>query len=242
MEPRWAIHLCRFRDTEVWLDASWLVLLPFIAWSLAVGYFPEHYPVFSVVVDWLMGLAAAAASLVAVLLHEAAHLLIQPRGAQPFCTLTVHVVGGMPCGGGGCCGGDRTGFRAIAAGPGVSLILAAVTFWAALNAGPFSRPLEALLGYLAIVNVLLALLHSIPAWPFDAGRLVACALARLGTSSILAARVAKMLGGLAAIGLLLLGAWQVIGVGSRLLGAWIAIGGLLVAYAIATASSRRSDQ
>jgi hypothetical protein len=34
-----------------------------------------------------------------------------------------------------------------------------MTFWAALNAGPFSRSFEALLGYLAIVNVLLAVVH-----------------------------------------------------------------------------------
>jgi len=196
MEPRWGVQLCTFRGTEVWLDASWLVVLPFIVWSLAVGYFPENYPVFGVALNWLMGLAGAAGLFVAVLLHEATHLLIRQRGGKPRCTLIVHIVGGVPCGSGG--GGGRKDFWAMAAGPPASLTLAAVTFWAALNAGPFSRPLEALLGYLAVVNVLLAALHSVPVWPFDAGRLVACALPRVGVSSVLAARIARALGALTA--------------------------------------------
>jgi Zn-dependent protease len=232
MRPRWGVQLCTFRGTDVWLDASWVVLLPFTAWSLAIGYLPEHYPVFGVVLDWVMGLAGAAGLCVAVALHEAVHLLVQPRRAKPPCILIVHLVGSVPSGLASC--GDGTDVWALAAGPLASLIVAAVTFWAALNAGPFSRPLEALLGYLAIVNVLLALVHSVPAWPFDAGRLLCCALPRLGVSTILAARIVRALGACVAIGLILLGGWQMIVAGSRLLGSWIAIVGALVAWALAT--------
>jgi Zn-dependent protease len=223
MRPRWAVELCRFRGTEVWLDASWIVLLPLATWSLAVGYFPEHYPVFGVVLDWFLGLAGATGLCVAVALHEAVHLLVRPRGAKRPCTVIVHLVGGIPCEATSFSG--RSGLWAIAAGPPSSLILAALTFWAALNAGPFSRPLEALLGYLAIVNVLLAVMHSVPAWPFDAGRLLACALPRVGG-------MVRALGAVASIGLLLLGGREVIVDRSGLLGAWIAIVGVLVAWAL----------
>ncbi len=240
MRPRWAVQLCTFRGVDVWLDGSWVVLLPFAAWSLAIGYFPEHYPVFGVVLDWLIGLAGAAGLCVAVALHEAVHLLVQPRGVKPTCTLIVHLFGSAPSGLPGC--GVGNDLWALAAGPLASLIVAAVTFWAALNVGPFSRPLEALLGYLAIVNVLLALVHCVPAWPFDAGRLLCCALARLGVSTILAGRIVRGLGACVSIGLILLGGWQMIVGGSRLLGSWMAIVGALVAWALATEQIASKDE
>ena len=237
MRPRWAVQLCSFCGTEVWLDASWIVLLPLVTWALAVGYFPEHYPVFGVVLDWLLGLAGAAGLCVAVALHEAMHLMVQPRGSKSSCIVIVHLVGGAPFGATSC--GCGTHLWAVAAGPPASLILAAVTFWAALNAGPFSRPLEALLGYLAIVNVLLAAVHSVPAWPFDAGRLLGYVLPRLGVSNTLAARIVRALGAVVSVGLILLGGRGVMVDRSGLLGAWIAIVGALVAWALATEQLRR---
>ena len=42
----WAVRLGTVGVTEVWLDATWIVVLPLAAWSLAVVYFPENYPVF----------------------------------------------------------------------------------------------------------------------------------------------------------------------------------------------------
>jgi Zn-dependent protease len=240
MRPHRAVQLCTFRGTEVWFDASWIVLLPFATWSLAVGYFPEQYPVFGAVLNLLLGLAGAAGLCVSVLVHEAVHLLVQQPCEKPLCTVVVHVVGSVSCQ--ACAGGHRTHLWAIAAGPPASLILAAVTFWAALNAGPFSRPLEALLGYLAIVNVLLAALHSIPAWPLDAGRLIGRALPRLGVPSVLAERIVSALGVLVSCGLILLGGWQMVAFGSRLLGIWIAIVGALLAWALATEQSRRRHE
>jgi Zn-dependent protease len=237
MRPRWAVQLCTFRGTGVWLDCSWIVLVPCAAWSLAVGYFPEHYPVFGVVLDWLLGLAGAAGLCVAVALHEVVHLLVQARGATRSCTVIVYLVGSTPSG--TARWGDGTDLSALAAGPLVSLLVAAAAFWAALNAGPFSRPLEALLGYLAMVNMLLAVVHSVPAWPFDAGRLLGCMLQRFGVSYILAARIVTALAAVISVGLIVLGGRQVIVARSAMLGAWTAIIGALVAWALATEQLRQ---
>jgi hypothetical protein len=190
------------------------------------------------VLNWVLGLAGAAGLCVLVLLHEAVHLLVQKGRAKPPCAVIVHVFGGVLCG--PCGDGARTDFWVIAAGPPVNLILAAMTFLAALNAGPLSRPLEALLGYLAIVNVLIAVLHTVPAWPADAGCLVGCALVRFGVSSAVAARIVGALGALAAFGLIILCGWQIIVLGARLLGAWSAIMGVLLARAIVAHRSSSS--
>ena len=95
------------------------------------------------------------------------------------------------------------------------------------------------MGFLAIVNALLALVHCVPAWPFDAGRLVGCALPRLGVPSPVAARILRVLGALVAFGLILLGSWQMIVLGSRMLGLWIVFAGALVAWALVTEQWRR---
>ena len=235
--PRLAVQLCTFRGAEVWLDVSWIVVVPFAVWSLAVSYVPEHYPVFGAVLSWLTGLVGAAGLLLAVLLHEAAHLLVEQRNAGPRRAFIVYVVGSAPYGGGG-----RSDLLALVAGPAASLILAGVAFWAALNAGPFSRPLEALMGFLAIVNALLVLVHCVPAWPFDAGRLVACALARFGVPSLVAERSVRALGACVALALIVFGSWQAIVLGSRVLGVWIVLVGGLVAWALATERWRRAPK
>jgi Zn-dependent protease len=232
--PRLAVQLCTFRGTQVWLDASWVVVLPFAVWSLAVGYVPEHYPVFGAVLSWLTGLAGAAGLLAAVLLHEAVHVLVEQRNARPRCAVIVHVVGSAPYP--ACGGGDVS---ALVAGPAASLVLSALTFWAALNTGPFSRPLEALMGYLALVNALLALAHCVPAWPFDAGRLVGSVLPRCGVPSVVAAGIVRTLGALVAFGLVLFGGWQIVVLGSRFIGVWIVAVGALIAWALATEQWRR---
>ena len=80
----------------------------------------------------------------AVLLHEAAHLLVEQRNAKPRRALIVHVIGSVPYA--ACSGRGPADFWANVAGPAASLVLSVLTFWAALNAGPFSRPVEALMG------------------------------------------------------------------------------------------------
>jgi Zn-dependent protease len=103
-----------------------------------------------------------------------------------------------------------------------------VTFWAALNVGPLSRPLEALLGYLAILNAALALLHALPAWPFDAGWLARAVLMRIGVKRRLAGCVLLALGAVAGCVLVLIGARQVLTTDDELFGTWTIMLGALV--------------
>jgi Zn-dependent protease len=234
------MHLGRFGGTQVWLDASWVPVLPFAAWSLAVVYFPGNYPIFDPVSDWLIGLAGAAGLLASTVLHEAVHVLVaRHRGIVPR-AIVIGVIGSGACPWCGDGGVDTA--VATAVGPVTSTTLALATFWGALNAGALSRPLEALLGYLAIVNALLALLHTLPAWPFDAGWLVRLVLVRMGLTQVIAERVPVALGAMVAGCLVVLGLWEVVSVRSSLLGTWIAVVGALVMWALPWTTYQRTPQ
>jgi Zn-dependent protease len=112
------------------------------------------------------------------------------------------------------------------------MLLAVAAFWGALNAGPLSRPLEALLGFLAIINALLAVLHGIPVAPFDAGVLLQVVLTRTGVKPTAAQLLPVALGVLLASCLILLGLWQVASARGSLFGAWVAVVGALMLWAL----------
>jgi Zn-dependent protease len=230
MRIRWALPLGRVGATQLWLDASWIPVLPFAAWSLAVAYFPENYPVFGPVLDWALGLAGAAGLWASTLLHEAAHLLVEHRLGTAPRAVTINVLGSVACP--WCEGRLRHDAAIAAAGPVVSILLALATFWGALNAGPISRPAEALLGYLAIANLLLALLHAIPVGPFDAGWLLRSALLRIGVKRNVVQRVSVALGALFGGCLVLLGAWQCVIARGGLFGVWVALVGALLLWVL----------
>jgi Zn-dependent protease len=239
MRMCWAVQLGRFGATQLWLDASWVPVLPFATWSLAVVYFPQNYPVFAPLLDLALGVAGAAGLLASLLLHDTAHLLLARYFGLLPRTIMLNVPGSVAYPVGEDCLRHRATVAIAAAGPLASILLASATFWGALNAGPLNRPLEALLGYLAVVNALLALLHLIPAWPFDAGWLLGWLLLRLGVKRSVAQRVLVALGLTVGSGWIVVGAWQFVSAPGGLLGPWVALGGALVIWALPTPASVR---
>ncbi len=233
MLERGACPLGRFGLTEVRLDATWL-LLPFLSWTLAVGYFPSNYPVFSAVVDWALGLSGALLLPAMILLHELGHLLAGRAAGAPPCCLLVSMVGDVLA---PAAEPPRTQALVALAGPAFSLIVGGLTFWAALNVGPLSRPLEALLGYLSIVSLVLVAGHLVPVWPLDGGRLLEAVLIRAGLEAERARRVVVLLGALAGVGLIGVGARE-IWLGGVLPGVWaMLVGAVLLVLAAAQLSA-----
>ena len=209
----------------MWIDSSWLVLLPFITWSLAVDRFPLDHPVFDSRLDWALGVAGAAASALLVLIHEAAHVMLQQLHGSPPRRLVVLPVGGSwsacPC--------NLAAETVIAmSGPAINIFIGVLAFWGALNVGPVSRPLEAFLGYIAAASLLLVVLHLIPGWPLDAARVLCAVLVRAGLNCRLAVRVTLALGCIAGTCLVLVGFGQ-LWMGSIVAGTWlVTVGGLIV--------------
>ncbi|WP_247003738.1 CBS domain-containing protein [Halosolutus gelatinilyticus] len=126
---------------------------------------------------WILGLAAAIGLFVGVVLHELGHSLTAQRYGFPIDSITLWLFGGiaalseMP-------EDWRQEFTIAVAGPIVS-VLVGVGSYALFLATPESLGgVRFVLGYLAVLNVALAIFNVIPAFPMDGGRILRAFLAR----------------------------------------------------------------
>jgi len=128
---------------------------------------------------WLLGLAAALGLFGGVLLHELGHSLVAMRYGYEIESITLWLLGGL------------AGFKEFpeewthefwiaVAGPIVSVAVGVVCYVGFLVApgGPALDPLRFVLGYLAVLNVVLAVFNMLPGFPMDGGRVLRALLAR----------------------------------------------------------------
>jgi Zn-dependent protease len=136
-----------------------------------LGYFPQVYPNQSNRVYWITGFLATLLFFISVVTHEMSHSFMALRSGVKIHGITLFIFGGMarlseetddP----------RTEFKIAVVGPLTSLMLAGV-FWLIQLALRGEQPsiLVEMFGYLAWVNLALALFNLIPGFPLDGGRL-----------------------------------------------------------------------
>jgi Zn-dependent protease/CBS domain-containing protein len=168
------IQIARVIGIPIYLHFSWLIIFGLIVWTLSTGYFPSQYPDLPASSYWAKGLVASLLFFVSILLHELGHAVVALRHGLRTRSITLFIFGGVaqlekdPTNG-------RTEFWMAAAGPVVSLLLAAL-FYACATLS-FVGPSAAAVGkYLAVINLMLALFNLVPAFPMDGGRLLRGAL------------------------------------------------------------------
>lgn len=64
------IQLFKLFGFSVSIDASWVVILFLVVWSLAKGLFPSYYPDLGDLTYWLMGLVGALGLFLSIIIHE----------------------------------------------------------------------------------------------------------------------------------------------------------------------------
>ncbi|SEW24069.1 CBS domain-containing protein [Natrinema salifodinae] len=136
-------------------------------------------------VPWVLGLAAALGLFVGVVLHELGHSLTAQRYGFPIDSITLWLFGGiaafseMP-------EDWRKELNIAIAGPIVSVLVGVGSYGLfmlapAVLGGASTELLNGtrfVLGYLAVLNVALAVFNMIPAFPMDGGRVLRALLAR----------------------------------------------------------------
>jgi len=203
------IRLGRIAGIAVGVNWSVLVIATLIALGLGVGSLPTMHPGHAEPTYLVAGVLAAALFLGSILAHELAHAVLARRRGVEVEGIVLWLLGGVakfrseartP----------RDEIAIAAAGPLMSLVVAAV-----LGAGAGlavvllgTGLVVTVLGWLGVLNVLLALFNLIPAAPLDGGRILRGVLwARSGdpsTAAVSAARGGKAFGiALIALGLLL---------------------------------------
>lgn len=166
-------RLGRILGFEIGIDWSWLFIFFLVAYSLAAGWFPLHYPSFSAGTNWGLGFAAAILLFVSVLIHELTHSVVSRRYGTDVKGITLFLFGGVSQMSDEPKRASEEFWMAIV-GPISSLILAGV-FYAIYSSGvmlAWPLPLQAILGYLAFINLILGVFNLIPGYPLDGGRVL----------------------------------------------------------------------
>lgn len=179
-----SLRLFRIAGIDIGIHYTWVFVFILITFTLAEGVFNNPVNGFSPLVRWVMGGVTAISLFISVLLHELAHSLVAKARGLPVSSITLFIFGGVsnleeeP---------EKPGIEFIMAivGPGTSLVLG-VIFWiiaiALTGSGisfaqlftvsAFSTPLEGVIGYLALTNILLAVFNLLPGFPLDGGRVL----------------------------------------------------------------------
>lgn len=175
-EDRGSVGRFRLFGIEVRINASWLVMALLIAWSLATGAFPQIYKGLSAVSYWFMALIVVVGLGLSILLHEVAHTLVGRAFGLKVGRITLFLFGGVadlreePA--------SAVAELAMAvAGPLFSVVASLVlAIAAALSHAAGAPQIAGALGYLATLNLVLALFNMTPAFPLDGGRVLRAAI------------------------------------------------------------------
>ncbi|WP_372479814.1 site-2 protease family protein [Halomicrobium sp. HM KBTZ05] len=174
------------------LDLTFLLVLPLFAWIIGSQVEPtvellnrfggnlDPAVLTTDLLPWLLGIAAAIGLFTGVVLHELGHSLVAIRYGYPIESITLWLFGGiaqldeMP-------EDWRQEFLIALAGPVVSVLVGIVSLvgFVLVPSGTTAfAAVRFVLGYLALMNVALAVFNMLPGFPMDGGRILRALLAR----------------------------------------------------------------
>lgn len=177
---------------EIRIDFSWFVIFALILWSFTVAVFPAQVPGQSTATYLAMGFAGAVLFFASLVIHELSHSLVARAKGIPVDGITLFIFGGMahtrreaetP--------GDE--FQIAGIGPVTSLLIAAVLvgiYYLGRSAG-WPAAAVIVVGYIGLLNVVLAVFNLLPGFPLDGGRLFRAVVWRITGSMTKGTRVAS---------------------------------------------------
>lgn len=163
------------------IGAHWTVavIVGLVSWALSASVLPEVAPDHGSVAYVVAGACAALGLIVSILLHELSHALVARHDGVPVTRITIWMLGGVAQLGGHA-RSSSSELRIAIAGPLTSLALGSASFIVVVIIGLFGANdlVVATFGWLAVVNVALAVFNMLPGAPLDGGRVVAALLWR----------------------------------------------------------------
>jgi Zn-dependent protease len=227
IHKRTGIGLFRVRDIEIRLDYSWFIVFALVLWSLSAGYFPQAYPDQPTSLYWMAGLLAAVLFFLSVITHELSHSFMAIRSGIKIPEITLFIFGGMARLSEEA-GDPKTEFKIAIVGPMTSLFLA-LAFWLIRNTLSGDQPsiLVEIFGYLAWINVALAMFNLLPGFPLDGGRMFRAFWWWKTGSVMKATRMASNWGKGLAIALMIFGGLQIFA-GALIGGLWLIFIGMFL--------------
>ena len=215
-----SVRLTTIRGIKVGLHYSWFIIFFLITFSLTTRFASEH-PHWTTVEHYTVAIATSLLFFGSIFLHELAHSFVALAKGIPVRSITLFAFGGVaqigreP---------DRplTEFQIAIAGPIASALLA-VGFWFVSHlAGDQFEHVAALGGWLASINLMLAVFNLVPGFPLDGGRVLRAVLWHFTGSFAKATRIAAGSGQFVGYGLIVGGIWTGLVTGNWFSGLWLA--------------------
>jgi Zn-dependent protease/CBS domain-containing protein len=221
---------------QIFIDWTWLLAVVFFTWSLG-AYYDTTFSGWGHNTAYILGAVSSILFFGTILLHELGHSFTARSLGLPVNRITLFIFGGVsnltmepqtP----------RIEFLVTAAGPLTSLILAGFFYLVHVATGSSASEASALFGYLASVNLILAIFNLLPAFPLDGGRVFRSIVWGITGNMRRATRLAAGLGKLFAYLFIGIGLAEAL-FGQFVSGLWLAFIGWFL-YNSATASSQQA--
>jgi Zn-dependent protease/predicted transcriptional regulator len=237
------VTLFNFFGFKVKADASWFFLAVLISWTMATKVYPGIMPGQTVNIYQWMGVGTVAGLIFSIIAHEAAHAVIAEYYHMPIANITLFIFGGVAEMKGEPSHPKGEFFMAIS-GPVMSCLMG-LFFYADANlyqkyvADDGTRHV---LEYLGHINLLIAALNMVPAFPLDGGRALRAIIWHYKNNLVIATRIASEAGAVFAYGVIAYSCYTIIYHDDLISGMWIGVLGLFIhssgAYAVRQMESR----
>jgi len=167
------VPVARILGFEVRLHLSWLFIVAIVTVTVAQRL-SQFQPELVAPLSWVIGLAGSIGFMLTVIAHELAHAVVARRDGTEGNVVVVHFIG-SPAAVDVIASSPRAEAAVALAGPIASAVigvgLAALAF-ATLSLGRAWAPVADLLAIVGALDLLLAAISLVPAFPLDGGRLI----------------------------------------------------------------------
>jgi len=230
---RGSLKIAKIAGIDIGIHFTWILAFFIIGWSLSQGYFPQLYKSWTTAAYWTAGFLSAILLFISVLLHEMAHSLVAQARGLPVSSITLFIFGGVsnlskeP---------EKPGHEFVMAivGPLTSLALAGI-FWL-LSLLPLGQEtyLTAIVEWLALINLSLAIFNLLPGFPLDGGRVLRSIIWKTTGNLVRATDIAAIIGRIFGWGFIAFGVFWYFRTWDFLGAIWIAIIGFFLTNAAET--------
>ena len=169
------VKLGRMFGVEIGLHYSWFIIALLITFSL-VGHFEVNNPTWSDGLRWTIAIVTTVLFFASIVIHELSHAMVAKLRGLPVRSITLFALGGLAQIEKEAADA-KTEFWMGIIGPITSFVLGVVCLLITMALGwappafP-QRPLPAMLMWLGLINIGLAVFNMIPGFPLDGGRVL----------------------------------------------------------------------
>src|ERR1041385_1105747 len=217
------IRLFRIFGIQIGLNYSWLLIAVLVVLSLA-GQFAATNRQWGASVIWGVAILTALLFFAAIVVQELSHAAVAKARGLPVRSITLCALGGVAQIEKEA-SDAKTEFWMGIAGPITSAIIGFVCLAIAVGiswtpSGSHQSPLGAMLGWLGVINIALAIFNMVPGFPLDGGRVLRAIVWWITGSAGRATRVATAIGQLVAFAFIIIGLFRFFN-GAGFAGLWL---------------------